>query len=76
MDCSQDYRSLLTSTVALEVLRAMYALDDTSANPLALRPSKETMTKIRVTLCKLVWLLSTNERVCQIKMAATNGHRW
>ncbi len=50
----------------------MYALDDTSANPLALRPSKKTMMTIRVTLCKLVWLSSTDKRVRQIKLTVTN----
>ncbi|EJK48331.1 hypothetical protein THAOC_32884, partial [Thalassiosira oceanica] len=55
--------------LALEVLRAMYAL---GASGLAVKPSQEAAAEIGATLCDVLGLSSADERCYQCKLAAVN----
>ena len=54
------------SELALEILRALYALNTCSARR---QPSPETMTQIGIVLCDLLHLSNSDERCYEIKLS-------
>lgn len=55
--------------LVLEILRALYALDNTGNDPSKSRPSDDTMNVLAAVLCELLRFSNANERVYQIKLA-------